>query len=217
MFDTATHHRRGSWKFRQNTFLSCSFIDFQSCRRFCGSFLRFSSALSFVMHVLSNATKIYKSLFPVRCDTIFSSSWSTSRTYAQIYCQLPFVFLRAFFFSCRTAPRVPLCSKNLSCISFEIRRRWWRFESVQSSRLIVALLSVVPSLIFMFELPSPVDIVRWSALKENCTIAHITCNSNRSVPIVSASQIAVVNVIRTRCCNRLDRTTPLANMSTKLW
>lgn len=132
-FGTATLHRRGSWKVQANTFLSCSFIDFHSCLRFCGSFCArrrhrrsscmFSQTRQKYIKVSSPCTLRYD-FFVIMVYLAYVCTNLLSIT----------ICFPASAFLCRTAPRAFRFAVKIyhAFSSFETRRRLWRLESVRS-------------------------------------------------------------------------------------
>lgn len=82
-------------------------------------FLRSPSPPPFVMHVLSNATKIHKSLFSLYAAIRFFRHHGLPRVRMHKFIVNYHLFsCERFFCVSHCTPRVPLCSKNLSCIQF---------------------------------------------------------------------------------------------------
>lgn len=133
-FGTATHHRRGSWKVQENIFLSCSFIDFHSCLRFCGSFCaprRHRRSSCMFSQTRQKYIKV-SSRYTLRYD------FFVIMVYLAYVCtnllSITICFPASDFFVCRTAPRAFRFAVKIyhAFSSFETRRRLWRLESVRS-------------------------------------------------------------------------------------
>lgn len=86
------------------------------------------------MHVLSNATKIHKSLFSLYAAIRFFRHHGLPRVRMHKFIVNYHLFSCERFFLCRTAPRAFRFAVKIyhAFSSFETRRRLWRLESVRS-------------------------------------------------------------------------------------
>lgn len=128
-------------------------------------FLRSPSPPPFVMHVLSNATKIHKSLFSLYAAIRFFRHHGLPRVRMHKFIVNYHLFSCERFFLCRTAPRAFRFAVKIyhAFSSFETRRRLWRLESVRSFPLNCRVAFRHSVLNFHVRALASVAIVRWSA------------------------------------------------------